>query len=101
MTTTIRLHSVTSTAAVPELGITECDFRGAKFVGDSDGDHHHTLFELDVDETDDRVKEALEFGPRVNALLAHLEHNVESGLPNVGGQIPYLRIGVWDKHAPH
>lgn len=97
--TTIRIHSFTSTAAVPNDGTEDCDFRGEKFIGAAEGDHHHTLFEKDVDESDPLVAETLAVGPTFNRWLGKLEAGIVAGI-HLGGEVPRLRAGVWDKIAP-
>lgn len=99
--TTVRLHSYT--ADTPEQfnahsGSVSCDFRGANFIGDAEGDHHSTRFEKDVEDSDPLVAEVLAVGPSVNALLNKLAGAEPSGIP--GGRVG-LRVGVWDKTAPH
>lgn len=98
--TTIRLHSYTTTPGFPvKDGTDHCDFRGTGFVGAAQGDNHHTLVELDLEDTDPRVDQVLTFGPAANKALRLLEGKVVSGIHGKD-QIPGLRIGVWDKIAP-
>lgn len=95
MVTTIRIHSFVDDNPA-ENGTSSCDFRGAAFVGDNEGDHHKTLFELDVEDTDPLVAEALLIGPQINGLLQRLQlpAQAQAQVGNVR-----LRIGVWSKVA--
>lgn len=93
MQTTVRLHSYVGT----NDGTTSCDFRGPLFVGDNEGDHHKTLYELDVDDTNPIVAETLLVGPQLNGLLKKLTLPAQAQAQ--AGNVR-LRIGVWDKVAP-
>lgn len=101
MQTTIRIHTVTSTATAPNWGTTSCDFRDGAFIGDKEGDHHSTREELDLDDSSPLVAEVLAVGPQLNTFLANFWAEKTKGIdPSTAAMIPHLRIGVWDKVAP-
>lgn len=104
MITTIRIHRYNSSAVPPADGTVDADFRGPKFVGDAEGDHHQTLpgiGEVDLDDSSLVIAEILQLAPGANAALKKFEDIKydEANVPQ--DQRQYLRLGVWDKKAPH
>lgn len=88
-------------------GTESCDFRGDKFIGKEQGDHHSTVLEKDPASANE-VELALQLGPKINAAFNDLK-----GLTGDIGMLPAkgleifgqlrgeetgleLRIGVWD-----
>ena len=101
MATTVRVHTVTSTAPVPNWGTESCDFRGANFIGDNEGDHHATREEWDVPDDSPLVIACLEEGPAVNSFFHKVWQNVTAPLPaEAAALVPHIRVGCWDKIAP-
>lgn len=94
--TTIRLHSFEG----ENDGSVSCDFRGPNYIGAAQGDHHQTIKELDVDDSDPLVAETLTLGPGVNALLSKLGSPIAGVASAVLGEKVGLRVGVWDKVPP-
>lgn len=101
--TTLRIHRYNSTAQVPADGTVDADFRGDKFVGDKEGDHHQTLPEIgEVDLADDSpvIPIFLGIAPAANKAIKVMLDAKYAELNVPQGERQYLRLGVWDKIAP-
>lgn len=82
----IKLHA----GVFSDNGAESCDFRGDKFIGAEQGDHHRTISEIDP-ASDAQIEQVLSFGPEINRLL-------DAMVPAEGfGVEAGLRIGVWDE----
>lgn len=106
-TVTLRLHRYNSSAVAPADGTVDADFRGPKFVGDKEGDHHQTvpvIGEIDLDDTHpltgEIVTEFLAVAPGFNAVVKKAEDVKYAELNVPQDERQYLRLGVWDKIAP-
>lgn len=83
---TIRAH----VGAFSDPGTESCDFQGEKFIGDAQGDHHSTAFEID-NPPQALIDVILAEAPAINAKTTkEIAPGVWTG----------VRIGVWDKVAP-
>ena len=76
-------------------GTESCDYRGDKFIGAEQGDHHRTVAEIDPAD-DAQIEAVLEFGPKINALFDKFVPS-ESFAGILGGDEVGLRVGVWDE----
>lgn len=88
-------------------GTESCDFRGDKFIGKDQGDHHATVLEKDP-LSEFELNLILTEGPNINKALSSLDQVVATlGMePSKGIEILgelrgeetglSLRIGVWD-----
>lgn len=90
-------------------GTASCDFRGDKFIGKEQGDHHSTVRGLEIDPAPEAlIEKVLEKGPKIN------QHGQDfsQGLLDLGLDLGALfelssalggpegasiRIGVWDE----
>ncbi len=89
----IKLQSVSG----PHIGDVSCDWRGDKFKGEAEGDHHKTLFEKDFGsgvETNEFIERVLRLGPEFNRIAA--EMFVGWDMPKGLGQL-FNFFGVGDR----
>jgi hypothetical protein len=85
-------------------GSAGCDFRGEKFIGAEQGDHHRTIPQLEVDPaSEDLISQVLTLGPSINALFDAIcdkqpgQFGQLAGMLGLEGEGPVgIRVGVWD-----
>lgn len=73
-------------------GTASCDFRGERFVGSEQGDHHRTVLEIDP-ASDEEVELCLSVGPSLNQLFKRMV----AGAGILAEASAGARIGVWDE----
>lgn len=74
--TSVRIQSFTGSNPLSKC-TTSCDLRCPHFLGATQDDHHHTIFEWDVAAGSEMVTATLAFGPELNSLIQSGESLVD------------------------